>query len=100
MDKAIEKYKDSIRKLVEGENVPGDPLLGAPVIELQGNRILLIERHGGITEYSDNMIRTEAKDMTIEVIGTDLVITAMSKTHIRVNGEVEKISFSKREDVG
>ena len=43
-------------RLAEGIDLPGEALPGQPVLEVAGDRRVLIEHHRGVTEYSRERI--------------------------------------------
>ena len=40
-----------MERMVERADLPGEALPGQPLVELLGERRVLIEHHGGVTEY-------------------------------------------------
>ena len=86
-----------IRAAAEQLDVPEGMLRGLPQVMLDGDRQLLVERHLGIVEYGTQRIRIAAKEQTIEVLGSDLHLTAMDRDSIRIRGRIAGVSYQSKE---
>ncbi|MBR5537367.1 MAG: YabP/YqfC family sporulation protein [Clostridia bacterium] len=86
-----------IRAAAEQLDVPVGMLRGLPQLTLDGDGQLLVERHRGIVEYGTERIRIAAKEMTVEVLGSGLRLTAMDRDSIRVCGRISAVAFLDRE---
>ena len=89
--------KARIRAAAEQLDVPEGMLRGLPQLTLDGDGQLLEERHLGIVEYGAQRIRIAAKEMTIEVLGSDLHLTAMDRDSIRIRGRIASVAYLDRE---
>lgn len=88
--------KARIRAAAEQMDVPEGMLRGLPQLMLDGDGQLLIERHLGIVEYGTRRIRIAAKEMTIEVTGSELQLTAMDRDSIRIRGRIAGVTYLDR----
>ena len=88
-----EGLRARIRAAAEQLDVPEGMLRGLPQLMLDGDRQLLVERHLGIVEYGTQRIRIAAKERTIEVVGSDLHLTAMDGDSIRIRGRIGSVSW-------
>ena len=91
------ELKARIRAAAEQLDVPEGMLRGLPQLMLDGDGQLLVERHLGIVEYGTQRIRIAAKEMTIEVLGSDLHLTAMDRDSIRIRGRIASVAYLDRE---
>ncbi len=64
-----------------------------PLIEIIDNRRVLIENHVGIIDYGDNWITVKKLNGGINIIGTALYVSKISKEQIVINGQIEKIEL-------
>ena len=67
-----------------------------PLMELTGDRRLLIENHRGILEYSQERISVQVKFGTVSIIGTGLELCYISEKQLIVVGEILEIVLERR----
>jgi len=70
------------------------PTLGAPCIELSGNREVLIEGSRGVLEYSPDTVRVNTSDMILSVYGRGLDLRCISESALIIDGFVTRIDFT------
>ena len=97
VQKQSQSLKARIRAAAEQLDVPDGMLRGLPQLMLDGDGQLLVERHRGIVEYGPQRIRIAAKEMTVEVLGSDLHLTAMDRDSIRIRGCIRTVAYLDRE---
>lgn len=88
-------WREQVRQAVAEMDVPAYALLDVPRIELTGSGQLLIERHHGVLEYSEECIRVAARDMTIRVTGMELQLRTMTQTEIAVTGLIASVELQR-----
>ncbi|MEG1778159.1 MAG: YabP/YqfC family sporulation protein, partial [Angelakisella sp.] len=79
MNKKI-SYRELVKQAARQMDLPQEVLLDVPGLELCGNSELLIQRHHGIIEYSNELLKIAAAHMTICVKGSELELIAMTET--------------------
>ena len=67
------------QRIAEAADLHGEVLPGIPLIELAGENRVLIECHGGVTEYSPQRICVRVKYGTVCVCGCALELAVMTK---------------------
>ena len=67
-----------------------------PLMELTGDRRLLIENHRGILEYSAERITVLVKFGTVSIIGTGLELCYISEKQLIVVGKIHEIVLERR----
>ena len=99
--KTVQKQSQSLKARIcaaaEQLDVPDGMLRGLPQLMLDGDGQLLVERHRGIVEYGPQRIRIAAKEMTVEVLGSELHLTAMDRDSIRIRGRIRTVAYLDRE---
>ena len=83
-------------KLAEGMDLPGEAIPGQPLVELLGNRRVLIENHRGVTEYRKDRIGVRVGYGQIVVCGTGLELARMSKEQLIILGRIDSVSLCRR----
>ena len=67
----------------------------APLIEIIGNRRVLIENHSGIKEYSSERITVKKQGGSISVTGESLQLAAITNERIIITGNISSVELSK-----
>ena len=88
--------KHWIRYLADGAELEGEPLPGVPVVELAGDSRVLIERHGGVTEYSRERIGVKVRYGTVCICGCALELTRMTREQLVISGRIDCVQLQRR----
>ena len=83
-------------KLADGADLSGEPLPGMPIVEIAGECRVLIERHGGVTEYSRERISVKVRYGTVTVCGCGLELTRMTKEQLVISGRIDGVQLQRR----
>lgn len=89
--------KDILLKLTENADLNGEPLPGMPLVEIAGDRRVLIENHHGVTEYSGDRIGIKVKYGRVLVCGCGLELSRMTKEQLVICGRIDGVSLYRRE---
>jgi len=81
------------RKAGELLDLPPDLVLGLPRIIMIGNRQLTIENHRGVDHFGSGQLRLKLDDGKLELSGEDLVIRAIWKNEVLVEGVIREIRY-------
>lgn len=81
--------------LSTGINLPSEATPGVPLVELYGDKRVLIERHQGVVAYDHKNICIRVRLGQISVSGCDLTIAQMTKIHLVICGKIDSVSFVK-----
>lgn len=88
--------KHWVQCLADGADLPSEPLPGVPVVELAGECRVLIERHGGVTEYSRERISVKVRYGQVRVCGCGLELTRMTREQLVISGRIDGIELLRR----
>lgn len=80
-----------VERLTLAADLPDEPLPGLPLIEVAGDRRVLIEHHCGVMEYSTQEIRVKVKYGHICVEGACLTLSHMTKGQLIILGRIHSI---------
>lgn len=83
-------------KLADGVDLPGEAIPGQPLVELSGDRRVLIENHRGVTEYRKDRIGIRVSYGQIAVCGSGLELVRMSKEQLVIRGRIDSITVCRR----
>lgn len=87
-NKVLHRFKNLI-------DLNNQSLPGTPVVEILGNRRVLIENHHGVAEYEKTRIVILVKLGKIVVSGNDLEICHMSQYQLVIAGCIDSVSVGK-----
>ncbi|MBQ9535528.1 MAG: sporulation protein [Clostridia bacterium] len=85
-------FSEAVKMTAELMDLPEDVLLGLPRLDIGGGEVLM-ERHRGIIDYSEECIKVAAKRQTVKISGSGLELVAMNKTQLRIRGEIAAVEF-------
>lgn len=74
----------------------GEPLPGQPLVELAGDRRVLIEHHGGVVQYCREQICVRVCYGTVCISGCGLEINRMSGQQLVVSGRIDQITITRK----
>ena len=84
-----------IKRLREFVFASGQSLPGVPIVELAGNKRVLIENHLGITEYEHEKIGIQVKNGKVIVTGESLEICCLSRQQLVITGKIDSIQMER-----
>lgn len=85
-----------MERLAEGMDMPGETLPGMPLVEICGERRVLIENHGGVSRYGTELICVRVKYGELVVRGCGLELVKMSKEQLVICGQIDCVSLERR----
>ena len=87
--------KDQIiaNKIAMVADLTDEAIPGFPLVEIVGDRRVLIERHLGVTEYNKESISVKVKFGKICVCGSGLTLIQMTKTKLVIQGMVFSVQI-------
>ena len=78
--------------------IAGTPLPGIPIVELAGDRRVLIEHHRGVVEYGSDRVSVRVSYGIFTVEGRNLQIHRMTAQQLIVCGWIDGLSLQKGEN--
>lgn len=88
--------KSWLERLSDGADLPGMALPGVPLVELAGDKRVLIENHGGVTEYGPCRIQVRVQYGLLSVCGQGLRLARMTKEQLVISGGIDSITVCRR----
>lgn len=84
-----------IWELMQNQSMGDETLPGIPIIEISGDRRVLIEQHQGVVAYGCQEIRVRVKYGLVSVTGSGLRLARMTGDQIVICGCVNGIQLVK-----
>ena len=85
-----------LQKLAAETDFSSEPLPGVPIVELAGERRVLIERHAGMTEYSRERITVKVSYGFVCVCGCALELTRMTREQLVITGRIDCVQLQRK----
>jgi len=76
-------------------DLPDEPIPGQTLVELAGEKRVLIEHHLGVTEYGQQQIRVKVKYGSICICGQGLELVRMTKQTLVICGYISCIQLER-----
>lgn len=91
----MERRKGIMDRLIEEADLPGELLPGQSVVELAGDRRVLIENHRGVTEYGQGKISVRVRYGLVVVCGCGLELSRMTREQLVITGRIDSITLHR-----
>lgn len=88
--------KKMIEQITNKADLRDEPIPGQPLIEVLGDRRVLIEHHRGVTEYGQQRIIVGVRYGHICIHGEGLSMACMSASQLVICGKIDMISLVRR----
>ena len=85
-----------MERLAEGMDLSGESVPGQPLVEICGEKRVLIENHRGVSRYSEDKICIRVSYGEVAVAGRGLKLARMTKQQLVVCGCIEDVTLIRR----
>lgn len=92
----MQRNKYLMQRLADAADLGGETLPGVPVIEIAGDRRVIIEGHRGVIAYSRTKICVRLPYGNGSVCGQDLELTCMTRDQLVISGRIDCVQLERR----
>lgn len=85
-----------MERLADRADLPGEALPGQPLVEIFGERRVLIEHHGGVIEYGKEKIQVKMRYGCLCICGVGLELARMNADQLIISGRIDSVSIIRR----
>lgn len=82
--------------LADRAELETEPMPAQPIIELAGDRRVLVENHSGVRAYSSERILINVRFGMVCVCGCGLQLIRMTKEQLVIRGRIDSVSLQRR----
>ncbi len=82
-------------RVMNAADLGTEPLPKLPLVELAGDRRVLIENHHGVKEYGCNEICVKVNYGNLYICGQKLNLACMSKDQLIITGMIESVRLCR-----
>lgn len=83
-------------KVAIAVDLPGEAIPGQPLIEIAGERRVLIENHHGVVQYGEGEICLRVSYGYVKVVGCGLHLLRMTRQQVIISGRIDGIELCRR----
>ena len=85
-----------VRGLADAAQLHEERLPGTALVEIVGDKRVLIECHAGVSAYSQERITVKVPFGTVTVCGCGMTLTLMTREKLVISGRIDGISLNRR----
>lgn len=85
--------KSFMEQITNAADMQDEPIPGLPLIEIAGERRVLIENHRGVIEYGSQTIRVKVKYGQVCICGSGLELARMTRGQLVISGRVDAVQL-------
>ena len=89
----MKERKGWIERLAEETELQGELFPGQPLVELFGDKRVLIEHHRGVTQYGTEEICVRLKYGFMHICGCNLELAKMNDQQLVVTGRIDSLGI-------
>lgn len=90
----MRKRKSIFEKLALAADLPDEPIPRLPLIEIAGQRRVLIENHLGVVGYETDRIVVKVTYGTVSVCGSNLELARMIRGQLVISGGIRCVELN------
>ncbi len=91
----MDRHKRFWERIAEQADLPGEGFWGESIVEIVGDRRILIENHKGVTEYGHERICVRLRCGDLTVYGKHLELAKMTKEVLVITGAVDNVALQR-----
>ena len=85
-----------MEQLTNAADLQDEPIPGLPLIEIAGERRVLIENHRGVIEYGSEQICVKVKFGSLRICGQNMELAKMTGEQLVITGAIESVTIRRR----
>lgn len=87
--------KHFLERVTAAADLQGEPIPGLPLVEIAGDRRVLIEHHCGVTQYGRCRISVRVKFGAVVIVGDRLELTRMTGQQLIISGRIDYVQLER-----
>ena len=91
----MDEKKRILQRLLDSSGLEEEGIPGQSVVELLGDRRVLVENHRRIIEYDLNRICLQLNCGAIQIVGCNLRLRAMTGRKLLITGKIDRIEVCR-----
>ena len=92
----MKQRRGLMERFADTADLQCEALPGQPVVEVYGDRRVLIEHHGGVTEYGREKIQVKVRYGQLCICGGCLELARMTSEQLVITGRIDSVNLIRR----
>ncbi len=92
----MRKRRPLVEFLAEQTDLQDEAFPGQPLVEIMGDKRILVEHHCGVTSYGTDTICIRMKYGQIQVCGARLELAKMCDKQLVITGQIDCVNIIRR----
>lgn len=92
----MKQHRHLLHRLTDSADLPGESFPLTPLVEIMGNKRVLIENHKGVCEYGTEQIRIKVSFGQVCVQGCGLMLSQMTAAQLVISGDIRCVSLTDK----
>lgn len=88
-----------MQRIADCADLMDETLPGRPVVEITDDNRVLVEKHNGVIEYSNEQICAKVHYGTVTIRGKSLEFTKITREQLVISGSIECVSIQREQIV-
>lgn len=90
------KGRSFFEHMMEQTSLGPESVPGQPIVEIAGERRVLVENHQGVAAYGRERILVNVKFGTVCICGCNLELMHMTKEQLVIYGRIDSVGLQRR----
>ena len=90
------KGRSFFAQMIENTDLAPESVPGQPIIEIAGDRRVLIENHQGVKAYGREKILVKVRFGYVCVCGCGLELLCMTRAQLVIRGRIDSVALQRR----
>lgn len=89
------KKSSILDKVAVAVDLPGEAMPGQPLIEIAGEKRVLIENHRGVVQYGETEICLRVSYGFVKIVGCGLRLLRMTRQQVIICGRIDEVALCR-----
>lgn len=92
----MSRGRDLLQRLADSAELAETPVLAVPIVEIAGERRVLVENHHGVSAYGRECVLVKVGFGRVRICGCNLEIQRMTKEQLIIQGKIDSVTLLRR----
>lgn len=89
----MKQHKYILQRLTDSADLPSETMANIPLVEIAGDRRVLVENHCGVCEYGTERIRVRLSYGQLCVCGSGMELARMNREQLIISGHIDSVTL-------
>lgn len=89
----MKQHRHILQRLTDQADLPAEAMPKVPLVEIAGDRRVLVENHFGVCEYGTERIRIKLSYGQLCVCGSSMELARMNREQLIISGQIDSVTL-------